>query len=444
MSNNMINNAMPGSVNQNYVPSENRGFNQVAGKKPRWDANIKWFDVPADNNWHRIRFMGPLHMVGVHWFETKTKKKFPMFCLNYDSSTSSFDTSRGCPACALDPKNSTDPKIKSIAARQQGYIHVIDRSTRNFAPMRLPISAIIGVKKQGKLNVHTVNGVSYEMDVTDPKYGQDINIHYDQSADPASRYTISLAGHTPLTEEEMGHFNRMVDWGRVIDMPPKSEVERALRENNYGLASGRETLDLGVLPQVPVAPVAPSMPPLGTYVTPTEAPRVAPVAPTPQNFAPPVVPPAAAPWSAPAPAPAAPVAPAPAPAPVAPAPAPWTPPTASGFQVAAEEVTPVAPVMPNPNVMATMTHTAPITPTPVAPAATAGRSFNIVGRPGPVGIEEFQAAITTFAQPIAKAMPMKVWDRDDVAGLSVPKCMGAYTGDTHCMKCPVRRYCLTY
>jgi hypothetical protein len=410
------------------------GFGNVAGKKQRWDLGIKWYDVPSDQQWHKLRFVGPLYMNAVHWFETKTKKKFPVICVNYDSQTAGFTKMGGCPVCELQPKTNEDKNIQKLAPRQNGYIHAIVRETQSFHPMRLPITAIIGIKKQQKLNKHTYNGVEYECDVTDPYYGQDVSMFYDAGAEAANRYAVSLSGHTPLQPHELKYLERLTDWAKIIPMPNLDEVRSDLR-NLY--LSPTQVQGVGVLPEIPRPggmPIAPA-----PIAPPVAMPNF--VAPAPQAYAPP------APMQMPPighyEAPQAPVAPQ---AYAPPAPAPVAPPQAFAPQ-------PQAPVAPQAY--------APPAPAPVAPPAPAplsavpqhgfgqdsagsARMFQVTGRAEPLNATAFQEHVMAFCSSVPRTNPAKAWTNGDMDGMQVPVCFADYKADSDCMKCPVRKYCISY
>jgi len=53
------------NIPQGYVPQPS-GFKTAGGFGQRWDANINWWDAPA-NQFSRIRFLGPVFIIKQHW-----------------------------------------------------------------------------------------------------------------------------------------------------------------------------------------------------------------------------------------------------------------------------------------------------------------------------------------------------------------------------------------
>ena len=69
-----------------------------------------------------------------------------------------------------------------------------------------------------------------------------------------------------------------------------------------------------------------------------------------------------------------------------------------------------------------------------------GRAFPLKGKE--VGKDEFENAVKAFAASIPRGNPVQVASNGEMAGVSVLACYGSYQGDTTCIKCPLRRYCV--
>lgn len=511
------------------------GFAGMPQRKPRWDANIQWYDIPADGMWHRVRFVMPLFLTASHWLETKNKKRFPVTCLNFDSDTKTF-AKAGCPVCEdFDSRNSPDPRIKALASRQQGYIHAIVREKGNaLFPMRLPVSVIRSIANQNALNEVEWNGQKYAVDVCDPQYGCDINIIHNNTPDPASRYSVNKSERTPLNQIEQGYLTKLYDWKKLVEISSIDEIRRRLRDLNYYGTTGTSAVggntqesmltDMGKSatmlgqnqaqfgqgypPAPPAPPAAPPAPPAYAQPVapqPTHVPQapqgmtstpgmydpssgsmtsMSPQSPSPSPFNPPqgssmatpqgaapmmptfggssvmgeldteepVLPPFgsySAPQSGPSPygtnGPSA-FAPQvmpqaqevaqqmqtnypPAPQPM---PQPQPPYQAPAFQVPpAYQSSYAAPASQVPQPMTS-------SPTP----ATGARVFQMVGKPNGVSAQEYQEIIMGYSAAVARTQPMKTCDRGDLTGFQVPKCYSGYIGDSDCMRCPIRRYCV--
>lgn len=472
------------TTNTPPLPQQNSGFSGLSGRKTRWDDKIPYYDIPKDGQWYKYRFFGPLFMTAAHWLETKSNKRFPQLCINYDSATQHFSKS-GCKIEEeFDPKNSTVKKIKDMQARQSGLMHAIPRAIqrqgsldpawRPWRPVRLPMTVIMAIKQLTGLNQHNINGQDYQADVADPHYGQDINIMYDPNgSNPNQKYTVALGGHAPLNPLEMTYLQEIYNWETLIQYPTPDDVKQSLQVNGYyQLLNGGPTDQmpnladqvLAGVPQPPAyqmasinsgavqAPPVAQPPGLGV---PYQAPMQAQPAPYQQPYqAPPMqVPPMQA-------------QPAPYQQPVMPAPAPSYPPQQAPQAPAAPlpQVTPgfnaqnvvesVQPVMiPQPTMQApAMQPTQPVlAPAPMAampnnvvPIGTTEKRFGFPGKPNGLSASELQAVVNDFSQTLPRATPIKTWDRDEMAGMQVLNCFGAYKGDPSCIRCPLRRFCLTY
>ena len=272
------------------LPQQMIGFSGGTTRKKRWDEEVPWLEF-ADGKWMNLRFFGNstsiLTMVATHWLETLKGKRFPMLCLNYDSTESAF-TKTGCPVCdEFDPRNSEVQGIKDISARFSGYTHAIDRDIQEaggvgadwkaWRPVRLPISVIIALQNLKGRNVHTINGKKYEADVADPYYGRDVAIKYDPyAANPQAKYTTDKGDHTPLSDEEAAYIPGLYDFLSMIEYPTESEVKKALQQNGYyQMLNGEEPTTQTVVGGVPTVDLAPQAP------QPPSAPVVQNVAPAP-------------------------------------------------------------------------------------------------------------------------------------------------------------------
>jgi hypothetical protein len=56
---------------------------------------------------------------------------------------------------------------------------------------------------------------------------------------------------------------------------------------------------------------------------------------------------------------------------------------------------------------------------------------------------DLQTKIIVFSEKLARAKPLAVCDKGELAGVEVPACYGKYKGDTNCVRCPVRIPCLS-
>ena len=69
-----------------------------------------------------------------------------------------------------------------------------------------------------------------------------------------------------------------------------------------------------------------------------------------------------------------------------------------------------------------------------------GRTFPLKGKE--VGKDEFETAIKSFATSVPRGNPVQIVANGELAGIVALACFGSYQGDTTCIKCPLRRYCV--
>lgn len=388
-------------------PLMNVGFSGFGTRRKRWDDGIPWIEFP-DGKWLNLRFFGHperiVQKVATHWLVTlKNKKRFPMLCLNFNSETGEYEN-RGCPICEdLDPMNSEIKEIKDAAPRLSGYSHVIVRDLQRargmnpdmkpWRPIRIPISVMIALQKLRDRNIHNIDGEEYTADVADPYYGRDVSIQYDsQGANPQSKYSIDKGDHTPLTDEEMSYIDEIYNFGQMIEYPSIQDMKKALTQNGYyTFLNGNGGDGTQIETPTPSAPPGPSfskeVPPPPTAATP-------------------------APSTKPAPKP-----------------------ISGGMDVGkAGREEAEAGCLPEDQI--------PFSPGTVPAAPVAHGNAAVKAKPVEEGSSDLQSKIDKYSQELSRATPLKVCDTGELANLNVMACYGYYKGDMHCVRCPIRKYCL--
>jgi hypothetical protein len=421
------------------------GFSSLTGtqRDKRWDADVPWFDIP-ENRWVQLRFMGPTYAISQHWFQTKSKKRFALVCPAYDSVTRRYDHKDKCAVETLiDTKNTEIQELKALGPRQTIFQHAIVRELQQkgeisyVRPLRLPITLALSIANLKGMNQHIdpATGIQYDVDVTDENYGADIMVFNNPNAqNPTQKYQVQFYQKNALNENEKSQLTRLHDWASLIKYPTYQEILTALERNDYmALINGNngtapQAYDNAFAPAPPPPPMignqqqfAPPPPPPMQMQTTQFAPPPPPPVQT-QQFAPPPPPPMQAQFAAPqvqqqtqqfAPPP-----------PMAPPPA-FAPQTA--MQQPAAQAAPVS-------------QQAPV----AAVQGGAGPKFQVSGRQEPVGLEEFQSLVTGYGAAIPRSQPLKLWNKDDLNGVQVLQCFAQYQGDSSCLKCPLRRWCIQY
>ena len=439
---------------QNYsnvpLPQANIGFSGVLSRKPRWDDNVPWYDIPADGQWHAMRFYGPIHMIACHWIKTKTNKSFPMFCLNYESKTSDY-TGTGCPVESdFDYKNHPEELIKNLQPRQNGLVHAVirdiqrvpnpDPNWKPWRPMRLPMGIIISLQKLRGLNKCDINGIIYEADVSDPYWGIDVYILYDPAnKNPNQRYSTAPGPRTPLTDMERMYLNEMYNWPTMIQHPTKEEIKQALVQNGYyqllnGGIDTQTATQNAVLPQMPL-PQNQNVSVINPVATQPSAPQPM-TPPIPPNMQPPMQQMMQPPMQ-PIPQPMQqPMMQQPMPQPMMQYPGGPAGPANQNMPI----VGPSGPIQ-SP-IQVQQAPTQQVMPMQSQPAGE--KKFVYPGQPDGLKLEDFQKVVGTYAQSMPRGNPLKNWEQGELAGMQVLQCFGNYRGDMDCIKCPLRRYCLQY
>ena len=464
--------------NGQQPPVFTQGFSSFT-KKTRWDENIRFFEFPA-NKWVQVRFYGPLFTIAQHWFKSKTGTRFPKICLAYNSDTRSFDHKDRCPVEAeFDPKNHPDQRIKDLSPRQTVYSHLIPRELQtvhqndpNFIPLvpvRMPITLALLISNLKGLNKHTINGITYEVDATDPNYGCDIMICYNPNApSPQQAYSVAPSTQCKLNDREQAYSQSFYDWKNIIEYPNAADVKEALKSymGDNGIVSDSSA---GTAPSMPMPSFQPSV---STYQTgggfppPPSAPQMPAFTPPPPQyqqqqapmpaFTPP--PPQYQQQQAPPPMPAF------AEAPQMPA---FTPPQYQQQQAPPQMAPPQMPAFTPPQYQQQqappqmappqMQQAAPpqmpaFTPPQMSapPAMDVNESFPqqglqnfpLAGKPNGVSPAEFQSVIQEYSSRLDRAVPLKA-GANQLAGIQVLKCYGQYQADEHCIRCPIRKYCIS-
>jgi len=353
------------NIPQGYVPQPS-GFKTAGGFGQRWDANINWWDAPA-NQFSRIRFLGPVFIIKQHWLRSKNNKNFPMMCRNWDAAHQQTkpEEQQDCPICRDFASD------KEMATRETALVHAIIRDLGVVKPVRINTTVRIALERLAQINVHQFTDpqsgkpITMAVDITDPYYGMDVFYLFSPN-DKSTKHQISQAASCSLSPQELEYLNQLTNWRDIIKPEPAAEVVRSLKMNGYygeepaavvhAPQAGGYQAGPSVQTQVLAAPPLPGGPgivPAGyasapaPYTPPQSQAAPAPYAP-PQAPQAPYAPPQAAPqaqaYVPPQAAPQAPYAP-PAYAPQA---APYTPPQAQAYAPPAPVSAPAPYALPAP------------------------------------------------------------------------------------------------
>ncbi len=230
-------------------------------REPSWDAEIKWFSLPADGEVHSLRPVAGPYYYATHWTETKKKdgsagKAFPTICKNYDPKTNQY-AENGCEHCQfidmvrkvvaenkLDWQKDLPARIQRMSRRKTMAQNVIVRELQEqgapannakgwsfIQPIRFPQ----GVSTNLYTLMEKFNKKKGEVFALSHKtQGRDLMISYDpESKDPNTVYQIQLGDTTPLTEEELSHAPYLTDFASFMKYPKEGTITETLQRNGY-------------------------------------------------------------------------------------------------------------------------------------------------------------------------------------------------------------------
>jgi len=487
------------------LPQANVGLSGSIHNKRRWDDEVRWFDFP-DKQMVTLRFFGPVFATYNHWMKTKQGQRFPLCCPAYDQTTQNFAAGKcaicddfNIPSIVEAAKNLNpsfneefDPnlkELKSMKARINGLTQVIIRNISNlndptlharpWHPIRLGPLVFFTLLKLKNMNICNINGKQYQADIADPYWGRDIHVLYNSAEkNPSQKYMINLGDHTPLTELEKTYLRDMYDWSSLVEYATHEETKRSLQINGYYQVLNLLTSGTPAFAQEHNTQYAqyetylkPPMPPTMDEAQGMpqqrmpQQPRMQPPQPmmAPQPQMPTNTPNTGYMQSFQQPAPHNPPQPQ-----TAPMGQPGGYGTGYGsYQPPQQQVNNYVPpplvTPPNMN-MAGLTQVdnmPPVaTPVPTYVAPPLGYNTSIPTQEGDIEIPfdgpertypikgqsvskaEFNSYVSSFASTLSRGQPVQVASSGELAGANVPACYGDYQGDTSCLRCPLRMFCV--
>ena len=182
------------------------------------------------NKWVQLRLLAlDLLPVKRHWVniiagKDKREVKIPKICVSFDPATEG--TKKGVKCCYDDLADGgkgelfylgnvisraeqedapAKPRRPGSEERESGFK---DMTTESWTPVRvLRITSSLAKKIQGlkELNKHKLKAGVKTFDVSDERYGVDINVKHDPDAKGAEQYQVNLGDKSALTEDEKGY-----------------------------------------------------------------------------------------------------------------------------------------------------------------------------------------------------------------------------------------------
>ena len=219
-------------------------------ERPRLSDVFKTFEWPKKPKFVRLRLVGGITSYAYRWFEVKTKDggkaTFPIQRLNWDAEAETYDSTKKDPFAKIpgrdDVKYYMNALIRDIQENynhkkaskkftkkelKTGFKEIESDSETPFEALRMPPSLVQKIQELADLNKVTdkKSGKKITKDVSDEKYGIDLEIKFDSSKKGGDMYAIQKAERTPLTDEEKEYLLQP-----IFDAVQPMSLEEALEE----------------------------------------------------------------------------------------------------------------------------------------------------------------------------------------------------------------------
>jgi hypothetical protein len=244
--------------------STGKGFGQInpqmgGAKQPGMKDLVEVFDWGTKKKYRPVRFVGPLHSVGLHKIKIKKKDgetiEITKPCLSWNAEKETRDSTVKCAYCQMGPQQRFTTKyfsnvIDRVAqedkpskakpySKEEVKAGFKDVGSESWSPIRvpgLPPSLAKRIKEINERNlVKDSKGNKKQYDIRDPKHGVDVEIKFDKDEQAANMYNAikSDEGPTALTKDEQAYllFNLSVLYApekkEIAEREAKSMAERA-------------------------------------------------------------------------------------------------------------------------------------------------------------------------------------------------------------------------
>ena len=208
--------------------------------------------------WLQVRILPrDILPVKMHWIniiagKDRREVNIPKVCVAFDPATEADKKGKACPYCELAGKRDQQfylvnvivrslqedkPSKAAKATKEEKASGYKDKDSESWTPVRvLRVTGSLMQKLQelGELNKvkNKKTGKAEAFDVTDEKYGIDVNIKFDPDKSGTDMYSVQGGDRTPLTEEEQAYLcyelsEEILDKiGRETPAEAKKEVAR--------------------------------------------------------------------------------------------------------------------------------------------------------------------------------------------------------------------------
>lgn len=193
-----------------------------SNKSKRDSEIVDLLELSAD--FQQLRLVGPVQGVANHWIDIETKKgviSIPKPSLRYDPKTDTFDDTLEDPYEEIDNPRRTsksyyvnaivrdlqdnEPKKKPALDKTEKKKGLKTKGSSAWTPvrvLRVPATVAGKLQKLRQVNKHKIDGKLTPCDITDPKYGCDIFMSFDNDLSGSDKYQVQIAEKTKLSKEE--------------------------------------------------------------------------------------------------------------------------------------------------------------------------------------------------------------------------------------------------
>ncbi|QJT71188.1 hypothetical protein GR11A_00151 [Vibrio phage vB_VcorM_GR11A] len=232
------------------MANRSRGFGglKTGGDKPKRLADqVEMLQLPKDGTWTTVRIIGEVYSTATRWIDIITQKgqiSIPKTALNYDAETDDFDSTIEDPYESIpnpqrvakehyvnvlvrDLEDSEPKKNKPTSKEKESGFK--DKSSKSWTPirvLRVPPGLAGKLASLIALNKHKTKKGTEAFELSDPEFGCDVHVAYDESKSPSEKYSVQKADHSPLSKSE----KKLLVWDILGNMTQPETLDAARAE----------------------------------------------------------------------------------------------------------------------------------------------------------------------------------------------------------------------
>lgn len=212
--------------------SSTRGVSST-GIKPTFGEDLNWVkDITVldptskvnDGKQQHYRFVGPMYILGRHWYKTINGKNFPFWCTKFDGSTQEPLEHLACCGCDF----SNRPELVMVG-------NAIDRVLQK-AGNKNPVGVYILPHRSIYSLINGIIEMNDGIGVEDEVNGKDLGITYKSREQAKNKWTVASGDRRPLTQEELNYEYYNLD-DIIPDFSMDSVHEQWYKQNKRSLVN---------------------------------------------------------------------------------------------------------------------------------------------------------------------------------------------------------------